>query len=128
MSFVDTAIWVVYIGYLERQRAFLKRFDPFTSLRLNALPPFDPVRAEIYRRHAGRTMWMLRAFFGTGTLLFTLALAVAFDCAEVVIVYRVALLTPLLYLVIGPLQRRASHAAFEEMGFAPDGATATAAA
>lgn len=128
MSFVDTAIWVVYIGYLERQRAFLKRFDPFTSLRLDALPAFDPVRAEIYRRHAARTMWMLRAFFGTGTLLFTLALSVAFDCPEVIIVFRVVVLTPLLYLVIGPLQRRASQAAFEEMGFSPDGVPATAAA
>jgi hypothetical protein len=61
-------------------------------------------------------MRMWRTFFGLGTHVFTLSLAAAFDVFEWYVVFRFGILNLLNYGFMVWYQRRASKAAFEEMG------------
>jgi hypothetical protein len=115
------AIWAVYLGYLRRQRAWIARFDPHTAPDVGRLPPWDPGRAAIYRAHAGPAMRVWRGLFGTGSLMFGLAVCSAVGLPELLVVLRLVLLNGILHLHLKPAQRRASRRAFAEMGLAPAG-------
>ncbi|MBI5536242.1 MAG: CDP-alcohol phosphatidyltransferase family protein [Deltaproteobacteria bacterium] len=108
--------WRIYLFYLGSQRDYALKFDPWTSARLNLFPPYDEKRAEIYRRHVRPIMRVLKGFYGFGSLVFGLALVNFFDRAEVLLLFRLIILNAVFYLYIRPAQRRASRAAFKEMG------------
>jgi len=109
-------VWWMYMQYVTSQTNYIHATDPYTTLHLSQLPAYDERFAEIYKRHALGPMRMWRTFFGVGTHVFTLSLAIAFDKFEWYVFFRVVVLNALDYLIVLPWQRRASKAAFEEMG------------
>jgi hypothetical protein len=116
---IGRAAWAVYLGYLRRQRAWIARFDPHTAPDVGQLPPFDARRAAIYRAHAGGAMRLWRGLFGTGSLMFGLTVFSAIGRPDLLLLLRLVVLNGILHLYLKPAQRRASRAAFEEMGLAP---------
>ncbi|MBK7581778.1 MAG: CDP-alcohol phosphatidyltransferase family protein [Myxococcales bacterium] len=118
---VDKVAWPIYLFYVRSQTNYVHRFDPFTSARLGLFGPFSRVNAEIYERHAGGLMRMWRTWFGFGSLVFGIALFSALDLLEYYMVFRLVVLNILFYGYMQPRQRRASRAAFAEMGLSlPD--------
>jgi hypothetical protein len=109
-------VWWLFMQYVTSQTNYIRATDPYTTLHYTQLPPYDAHRAEIYHRHAIGPMRMWRTFFGVGTHVFTMSLAIAFDKFEWYVFFRVVVLNALDYLIVLPWQRRASKAAFEEMG------------
>jgi phosphatidylglycerophosphate synthase len=110
------AAWPIYIFYLKSQLDYIHRFDPFTSARLGLFPSYDPERAAIYERHAGRAMRVWRTWFGFGSLVFGIALFAAVDLLELYLAFRLFALNSVFYGYLRPAQRRASREAFREMG------------
>jgi phosphatidylglycerophosphate synthase len=113
--------WPIYVFYVKSQMNYVHAFDPYTSARLSLFPPYSRDGAAIYRRHAGGLMRLWRGFFGFGSLVFGLALATALNVLEWYMLARLLLLNSLFYGYMRPRQRRASAAAFRELGLAlPD--------
>lgn len=113
---VKRFVWWMYMNYVTSQTNYIRKTDPYTTLHLTRLPAYDPRLAEIYHRNAIGPMRLWRTFFGVGTHVFAMSLAIAFDKFEWYVLFRVVFLNVLDYLVVLPWQRRASKAAFEEMG------------
>lgn len=111
--------WPIYLFYLASQEKVVRSFDPHTFWSLDRLPGYTPQRAAIYRRHALAPMRIWKSCFGFGSLVFGLAVAIAFNVFEYYMVARLLLQNALFYGYLRPLQRRASREAFEEMGVDP---------
>jgi phosphatidylglycerophosphate synthase len=109
------AVWRVYFFYLRSQLGYAARFDPYAKRLLERFPEFSNARAVIYRKHAGSAMLLWRSLFGFGSLLFGMALSIAFDVTEYYLLFRLVLLNALFYGHLRPKQRRASERAFQEM-------------
>lgn len=108
--------WPIYLMYLKSQREVVRRFDPFTCASLDQLPGFSEQRRRIYQQHARGLMKLWRSFFGVGSLVFGLSVAFALQVPEIYVALRLVLLNALFYGYMRRAQRKASHAAFEEMG------------
>ena len=109
-------VWWLYIYYVSSQTNYIRATDPFTTARLATLPAYDPKIAEIYRRHALGPMRLWRSFFGLGTHVFVFSIFAALDQLEWYVVFRLGVLNVLGYGFVLGFQRRASKAAFEELG------------
>ena len=59
------------------------------------------------------------ALFGVGSLMFGLELAFGFAVPEAYLLFRLIVLNAIFWLVLRPMQRRASTEAFREIGFDP---------
>jgi len=105
----------IYLFYVKSQRDVVRRFDPYTVTALETLPQTDAVRAEAYRLHAAGLMRIWRTFFGFGSLVFGIALFVAFDAIDYYMLARLLLLNALFFGYMVPRQRRASQKAFAEL-------------
>lgn len=116
MSLFERLSYRVYVDYLKAQRDWIKGFDPFTTVHLDALPPYDEARAAVYRKHADAPMRVWRNFFGVGSLVFGLALCNALGRPDLFMLWRILVLNAIFHLYLKPLQRRASQRAFAEMG------------
>ncbi|HEY2409625.1 MAG TPA: CDP-alcohol phosphatidyltransferase family protein [Polyangiaceae bacterium] len=112
------ACWVIYLFYLRSQTQYVRGFDPFTKTRLADFPAAGPRNASIYRRYAGPLMRLWRNYLGFGSLVFGLAVSIAFNVAEYYMVVRLVLLNALFYGHMRPGQRRASELSFAEMSAA----------
>jgi phosphatidylglycerophosphate synthase len=123
MSLTSRCIWTVYLYYMKAQGDWLARFDPFTTPHLAALPPHDPQRAAIYRRHARPAMRIWRTFFGVGSLMIGFTVFSAIGRPDIFLLWRLVVLNSIFHLYLKPLQRRASQRAFAEMGLTPGAAT-----
>jgi phosphatidylglycerophosphate synthase len=123
MSFPVRITFAIYIEYLKAQRDWIKRFDPFTTVHLDAIPPYDEARAAIYRKHAGSGMRIWRYFFGVGSLVFGLALFNGIGRPDLFLLWRLVVLNGIFHLYLKPLQRRGSRRAFAEMGLSAEPAT-----
>lgn len=116
-SLIERIAWPVYLFYVKSQHDYVRKFDPHTVSSLDALPrDFDAQRADLYRRHAGPLMRHWRNWFGFGSLVFGMALAIAFDVVEYYVVVRGIALNAFFFGILRPAQRRASRAAFRELG------------
>lgn len=121
LSWVMRVCYPIYLFYLKSQRDYVLRFDPYTSARLTLFPPFDPERAAIYRACAGPAMRTWRNWFGFGSLVFELALCIALEHPELLVLFRLLVLNAIFYLHLRPAQREASRTAFPRMNLAlPD--------
>jgi hypothetical protein len=100
---------------VRSQREYLARFDPYTVTRFAELPAYSPERAAIYREHASKLMRHWRTWFGFGSIIFGMSVAIAFNVVEYYVFARLLLLNPLFYFYMRPEQRRASQAAFAAM-------------
>ncbi len=114
---VHAVTWFIYLVYLKSGRRFFEWFDPYTVTRAGVLPPYDPERAAIYKKHALPLMKIWRSAFGVGSLVFGLAIFNAFGRPDIFLLFRLVFLNAVFFGYLGPAQRRATRAAFEEMGF-----------
>jgi phosphatidylglycerophosphate synthase len=114
-SLVANLAYPIYLFYLKSQRDYVKKFDPYTSARLTAFPPYDPERGAIYRAAAGPAMALWRRYFGFGTMVFSLALFNGLAHPEYFVAMRMFFLNPIFYFYLRPTQRRASREAFRRM-------------
>jgi phosphatidylglycerophosphate synthase len=115
-SILAKLVWNVYRFYSKCQMKYLAGFDPFTPGQMGQLPSPHPRYGDVYRRHAGDLMRKWRTWFGFGTMIFGLAASIALDVIEYYALARVILLNVAFYGYMRPAQRRASRAAFREMG------------
>jgi len=115
MSLGNRLIWWIYFIYMRSQSDYAKKFDPTTARLLAASPEFSERNAAIYRKYAGSAMRLWRSLFGFGSLVFGLAVSIAFDVTEYYLLYRLLLLNALFYGYLRPAQREASRRALEEI-------------
>jgi phosphatidylglycerophosphate synthase len=108
--------WQFYLLYLKNQDQLIHKFDPYTTLRFDLLPAYDPEKARVYEKHAARAMGVWKNFFGFGSLVFGIAVGLSLDVLEWYMLGRLLLQNAAFYLYLRPLQRRASRAAFGELG------------
>jgi phosphatidylglycerophosphate synthase len=109
-------VWWVYMQHPSGQAWLIRWSDPFSSTRLDRFPAYDPARAAIYAKHVLGPMRVWRGFYGLGSHIFLLSIAIVFDRIDIYIWYRLVAMNLFAFLVLLPWQRRASRAAFEEMG------------
>ncbi len=112
-------VWWAYISYFTAQDRFGLRYDPYTTRRINALPPYDAERARIFRQHNATTMRVWRGLFGVGSMVFGFALFAALDALDWYLVFRGIGLNLLFFGWLMPRQRRASRESFLAMGIVP---------
>jgi phosphatidylglycerophosphate synthase len=115
-GFAARLAWPLYLFYVKSQQDYLRAFDPFTAPRVSLIPAYDESRARIYEKHAGPAMRLWRGWFGFGSLVFGISAAAVFDVLEWYMVARLVLQNAVFYGYLRPAQRRASQAAFREMG------------
>jgi phosphatidylglycerophosphate synthase len=108
-------VWAIYFFYLRRQKNYADKFDPNTKRLLADFPAFSERNAAIYRRHAGATMRVWRNYFGFGSLVFGLAVAISCNLTEYYLLFRLLLLNAVFYGYLQPKQRLASARALAEM-------------
>ena len=119
--------WPVYLFYVKSQAEYASKFDAHTSSMFSRFPAYNEENARIYRAHAERPMRIFRGFFGFGSLVFGITVFTALDLLEVYMIARLVLQNAVFYGYLRPLQRRASRAAFAEMGVSlPDQAPSAA--
>ncbi|RYE80402.1 MAG: CDP-alcohol phosphatidyltransferase family protein [Myxococcales bacterium] len=97
--------------YLVQTRSvddIVRRFDPQGGFE--RIPPWSPETEAIYRRHQARPWALCRSYCGVGTLMFGLALFNAIDLPEVYLVVRLLVFHPVTWLILRPLQQRATAA------------------
>lgn len=110
LTLTDRLRFVVYRYYVPAQRRLFAWVDPAVPGRFRDMPAHSPEVAARYREHCEGLMraW---CWYGIGTHITALSLALALGGVEVYILARVALWNGAL-LVLIPLQRRASRAFF----------------
>ncbi len=112
--------WAVYLFYVRSQLNVARWFDPHLGVELGALPPYDADRAALYRERLRLTMKLWRSWFGFGSLVFGLAVAIALNVVEWYMLGRLILLNGVFFLYLRPLQQRVSREVSES--FAAEGA------
>jgi len=115
LSWLVRGCWSIYLFYVKSQTDYIRRFDPVTA-ELSRLPTYSPERARVYREHAGALMRIWRSWFGFGSLVFGMSVTIALGVVEYYLAFRLLLLNLVFYGYLRPRQRRASEAAFREMG------------
>jgi phosphatidylglycerophosphate synthase len=116
---VSRLAWALYLQFIGNQSRTVRKFDPYTVTEFSILGEYDPARAQIYREHAGPVMRTWRRWFGYGSLMIGISLALALEIPEY---YLLARLTVYGVVFYGPLmarQRRASKQAFAALGVEP---------
>lgn len=116
---VTRLAWALYLSFIGTQSRVVRRFDPHTVTEFSILGDYDPARAQIYREHAGPVMGTWRRWFGYGSLMLGITLALALKLPEYYLLMRLTLYGAVFY---GPLmlrQREASRRAFEALGVEP---------
>jgi phosphatidylglycerophosphate synthase len=114
-SFGMRVVWGLYFFYMRNQRHTVDKFDPYSKRLVVEFPEFSARHAAIYRKHAGSLMRIWRGWFGFGSLVFGLAVAIGFDVVEYYLLFRLVVLNAVYYCYLRPRQRLASRRAFEEM-------------
>jgi len=115
LSFGLKLVWWIYFVFMRGQRDYVEKFDPTSRRLLAANPEYNERNAAIYRRYAGPAMRVWRTFFGFGSLVFGLAVSIAFDVTEFYLLFRLLLLNAVFYGYLRPAQRRASRLALDEI-------------
>jgi len=114
-SFVMRFVWWVYLRYIDGQAWLLRWSDPYTTVRFDRLPAYEPARAELWRDRALGPMRVWRSLYGLGTHIFLFSVACVFDRIDLYLILRVGVLNVFALLVLLPWQRRASRRVFAEL-------------
>ncbi len=96
--------------YLQRQRALFDWIDPYLPSRFRDMPTYSPETAARFR-NAQRGLMRAWTFYGIGTHIFGLGVAMMLDRVDVYIVVRLVGFNLALAALV-PAQRRASRAFF----------------
>jgi phosphatidylglycerophosphate synthase len=118
-TLVSRLAWALYLQFVGNQSRTVRKFDPQTVTEFSILGDYDPARAQIYREHMAGVMGTWRRWFGYGSLMIGITLALALELPEY---YLLARLTVYGVVFYGPLmhrQRRASARAFAALGVEP---------
>lgn len=115
-TFLQRLVWWVYLSYFNTHDRFGLWFDPYTTRRINSLPPFDAERARIFRQHNSGVMRMWRGLFGFGSMVFGFAVFAAIDALDWMIVLRGIGLNLVYFGWLMPRQRKASRDGFAAIG------------
>ncbi len=110
MTLAERLRYSLYPGYLRAQRRLFTWVDPAVPGHFREMPAQSPEVAARYRAHSERLMraW---SWFGIGTHIASLSLALATDRVELYMLARVFAWNGALLMLI-PLQRKASRAFF----------------
>ena len=118
-TLVTRLAWALYLQFVGNQSRTVRRFDPHTVTEFSILGEYDPARAAIYREHVAPVMGTWRRWFGYGSLMIGITLALAVELPEYYLLLRLTLYSLVFY---GPLmhrQRQASARAFAALGVEP---------
>jgi len=118
-TLVSRVAWMLYFTFIGNQSRTVRRFDPHTVTEFSILGDYDPARGQIYREQALGVMVTWRRWFGYGSLMLGITLALALELPEHYLLLRATLYALFFY---GPLkwrQRRASERAFAALGVEP---------
>jgi phosphatidylglycerophosphate synthase len=116
---VTRLAWALYLQFVGNQSAAVRKFDPHTVTEFSILGDYTPERAQIYREHMAAVMGTWRRWFGYGSLMIGITLALALEVPEYYLLLRLTLYGVVFY---GPLmrrQRQASARAFAALGVEP---------
>jgi phosphatidylglycerophosphate synthase len=116
---VTRLAWALYLQFIGNQSRTVRKFDPYTVTEFSILGDYDPKKAEIYRHYAAGVMGTWRRWFGYGSLMIGIAIALALELPEYYLLLRLTVYGVVFY---GPLMRRqreASRRAFEALGVEP---------
>jgi phosphatidylglycerophosphate synthase len=108
--------WQVYLFYVGSQLHYIHSVDPYAPTRFKQLPPWSEEGARVYREECELPMKAWRRFFGFGSLVFGMAMAIAFDVIEYYVVLRAGLQNLPFWFWLRPLQRRRSRAVLDRLG------------
>ncbi|HXK18960.1 MAG TPA: hypothetical protein VNG33_14210, partial [Polyangiaceae bacterium] len=92
---------------------------PHTVTEFSILGEYDPARAQLYREHVGAVMGTWRRWFGYGSLMIGITLALALELPEYYLLLRLTLYSLVFYGPLMQRQRRASESAFRALGVQP---------
>ncbi len=108
--------WWLYHFYLRNQARYVQGADRYTPTRLRQLPPFSEVNAAIYREECRAPMRSWSRYYGFGSLVFGMALAIGFNLPEVYCCARFFGQNLAFFAWLRPLQQERSRRALERMG------------
>ncbi len=110
LSWLDLFRFNFYRTHLALVAATMRVVDPYVPERFRSMPAYSEANGERYRA-LNATLMRAWSFFGVGTHIFTMALALAVNRLEAYIVLRLVLFNVVLAALV-PAQRRASRAFF----------------
>jgi len=113
---VTRVAWALYLTFIGNQSRTVRKFDPHTVTEFSILGEYDPARAQIYREHVGKVMGTWRRWFGYGSLMIGITLALALELPEYYLLLRLTLYSLVFYGPLMQRQRRASGSAFRALG------------
>jgi len=113
---VTRVAWALYLTFIGNQSRTVRKFDPHTVTEFSILGEYDPSRAQIYREHVGKVMGTWRRWFGYGSLMIGITLALALQLPEYYLLLRLTLYSLVFYGPLMQRQRRASESAFRALG------------
>ncbi|HEX2869708.1 MAG TPA: CDP-alcohol phosphatidyltransferase family protein [Polyangiaceae bacterium] len=116
---VTRLAWLLYLQFVGNQSRTVRKFDPHTVTEFSILGEYQPERAQIYREHAGAVMGTWRRWFGYGSLMMGISIALAFEVLEYYMLLRVTVYVLAFYGPLRSRQRQASQAAFAALGVEP---------
>lgn len=118
-TLVTRVAWFLYLTFIGGQHTWVRRYDPYTVSEFSMLGDYDPARAQIYREQVGPVMGSWRRWFGYGSLMMGITLALALELPEYYLLMRLTLYGLVFYGSLMLRQREASRRAFEAMGVVP---------
>jgi phosphatidylglycerophosphate synthase len=116
---VTRLAWALYLQFVGNQSRTVRKFDPHTVTEFSILGEYQPERAQIYREHVASVMGTWRRWFGYGSLMIGITLALAFEVLEYYMLLRVTLYVLVFYGPLRRRQRQASERAFAALGVEP---------
>jgi phosphatidylglycerophosphate synthase len=118
-TLVTRLAWALYLQFVGNQSRTVRKFDPHTVTEFSILGEYQPERAQIYREHVASVMGTWRRWFGYGSLMIGITLALAFEVLEYYMLLRVTLYVLVFYGPLRRRQRQASARAFAALGVEP---------
>jgi hypothetical protein len=118
-TLVTRVAWLLYLQFVGNQSRTVRKFDPNTVTEFSILGEYRPERAQIYREHMAAVMGTWRRWFGYGSLMMGITLALAFEALEYYMLLRVTVYVAVFYGPLKRRQRQASARAFAALGVEP---------
>jgi phosphatidylglycerophosphate synthase len=118
-TLVTRLAWALYLQFVGNQSRTVRKFDPHTVTEFSILGEYQPERAQIYREHMASVMGTWRRWFGYGSLMIGITLALAFEVLEYYMLLRLTLYCLVFYGPLRRRQRQASARAFAALGVEP---------
>jgi phosphatidylglycerophosphate synthase len=117
-TLVTRVTWAFYRFFIYNQSNAVRSYDPNTVSDYASLGEHEAGRAAIYRAESESVMRTWRRYFGFGSLMFGITLALLFEVPDYYLLFRLTLLNLVFYGPLRARQRRASARAFAALAAA----------